>query len=112
MSGMEGEMKLKPCPFCGGTNISIDTKLSDRPESGYGVTCLTDNCMGNIYIHDGYYPTKEDVIEAWNTRSNKSPRQSSHKCSEDCHHSSDCAVHNEPAYPNGECDCKEKKSDN
>ena len=24
-------------------------------------------------------------------------------------HASDCAVHNEPAYPNGECDCGIKK---
>jgi hypothetical protein len=23
-----------------------------------------------------------------------------------CSHASDCAVHNEPAYPAGECDCK------
>ena len=22
-----------------------------------------------------------------------------------CRHASDCAVHNEPAYPAGECDC-------
>ena len=26
-------------------------------------------------------------------------------------HNSDCSVHNEPAYPNGECDCKEVKKD-
>jgi len=24
-------------------------------------------------------------------------------------HLSDCAVHNEPAYPNGKCDCKNRK---
>jgi hypothetical protein len=23
-----------------------------------------------------------------------------------CDHSSDCAIHNEPAYPAGACDCK------
>lgn len=26
-------------------------------------------------------------------------------CKDDVIHWSDCAVHNEPAYPNGECDC-------
>ncbi|KKK80340.1 hypothetical protein LCGC14_2824500, partial [marine sediment metagenome] len=24
-----------------------------------------------------------------------------------CDHASDCAVHNEPAYPAGDCNCKE-----
>ena len=27
-------------------------------------------------------------------------------CSVEYQHKSDCAVHNEPAMPNGECDCK------
>lgn len=28
------------------------------------------------------------------------------ECSADYQHKSDCAVHNEPALPKGECDCK------
>lgn len=33
-------------------------------------------------------------------------RQLAHRCGPDgCEHASDCAVHNEPALPNGPCDC-------
>lgn len=63
---------LKPCPFCGGTNISIDDVLS--PGGGRGITCLTDNCMGNIYRHDGFYPDDETLINAWNTRADHVPQ--------------------------------------
>ena len=60
--------ELNPCPFCGGGNISIDTAVADTYRYGYGVTCLTDGCMGNIYRHDSAYLTEELAIEAWNTR--------------------------------------------
>ena len=29
------------------------------------------------------------------------------QCNECRPHTSDCAVHNEPAYPNGPCDCRD-----
>ncbi len=28
-----------------------------------------------------------------------------HECGPNCRHTSSCAVHNEPAYPAGPCDC-------
>ena len=59
--------ELLPCPFCGG-DASVDTIYPDYPEKGYGVTCLCNGCHGNIYIPDTKYPTKQDAISAWNTR--------------------------------------------
>ena len=31
--------------------------------------------------------------------------QPDHHCGGDCHHDSDCAMHNNPAYPRQPCDC-------
>jgi len=36
-------------------------------------------------------------------------REIEHKCGNDCTHASDCALHNKPAYQNGECDCQTQK---
>jgi len=32
-------------------------------------------------------------------------------CKDGTIHDSDCSVHNEPAFPNGECDCSKSKGD-
>lgn len=40
----------------------------------------------------------------------KADKGNVHKCgTESCNHASDCAVHNEPAYPNGDCTCGASK---
>ena len=31
--------------------------------------------------------------------------QPDHYCGDDCHHDSDCSLHNNPAYPRQPCDC-------
>ena len=43
----------------------------------------------------------EDIPEGTDLFLAPSPRCQGGKC----FHASDCAVHNEPAYPNGACDC-------
>lgn len=48
---------LKPCPFCGGTNVVADYRYSD-------VHC--NDCQGGI-IAD----TTEEAIKKWNSRIEK-----------------------------------------
>ncbi|WP_418219853.1 hypothetical protein [Burkholderia metallica] len=52
---------------------------------GFAVACLHCEAEGPMRR------TGTEAIEAWNLRAPI--------------HASDCAVHNEPAYPNGPCDC-------
>lgn len=54
------EIKLKPCPFCGGEAVTV---VDDETETMFGVKCFA--CGGSIY------PEKEflnEAIEAWNRR--------------------------------------------
>lgn len=48
--------KLKPCPFCGGNNLSVEGVTF------YWVECV--DCNASI----AGYETKEQAIEAWNRR--------------------------------------------
>ena len=55
---MNNETKLKPCPFCG-QNPEI---LGDGTHDVFGIHCL--HCDYEL----GYFDTKEEAAEAWNTR--------------------------------------------
>lgn len=50
------QIKLKPCPFCGGNNLSVEGITF------YWVECI--DCNATIAGHE----TKEEAIEAWNRR--------------------------------------------
>lgn len=54
---MGNNIKLKPCPFCGGMNLYC------AEERFYAVGCL--DCGGKIV---GAYRTGKEAAEAWNTR--------------------------------------------
>lgn len=54
---MSNDIKLKPCPFCGGMNLYY------AEERFYAVECA--DCGGKMV---GAYRTKEEAAEAWNTR--------------------------------------------
>lgn len=54
--------RLKPCPFCGSTDITIHI-IRDRVSVG----CRTEGCMGQWW-HTRAYNNKEMAVEAWNTR--------------------------------------------
>ena len=64
-------MKLLPCPFCGGTRLSICETESSWNDSAkaYAVSCASADCHGNIWKL-GYhlFETKGKAIAAWNTR--------------------------------------------
>lgn len=53
-------MELKPCPFCGGTDISIHW---DEWSGTYIITC--NECNADFMQ---YYEIREDAIAAWNRR--------------------------------------------
>lgn len=55
---MSEETKLKPCPFCGGTNLYYAAGRF------YAVECA--DCGGKVV---GTFKTTEEAADAWNTRS-------------------------------------------
>lgn len=62
------EIKLLPCPFCGGeAHIEVhkfyEEKTKDFTMKTYGVIC--DNCHTS---GRQFYESEEEAIEAWNTR--------------------------------------------
>ena len=52
---------LKPCPFCGSTEVEIDGR-----DEGYGVLCR--NC--GVWATSGlwWFNDSKDAIELWNRR--------------------------------------------
>lgn len=71
------ENELKPCPFCGGTNIFVGTvaevKLMDETDEDY-VLCsglfqaVCDYNAGGCGASSGCCLSKDAAIAAWNRR--------------------------------------------
>lgn len=59
--------ELKPCPFCGEPPKINEYHGSAIPE--YSVDCMNDNCPA--YAGSSLKETKEETIEAWNTRAER-----------------------------------------
>jgi len=63
---MEKEIKLKPCPFCGSTDLkAYDCFGQTHPKRKsmlWIVDCMNCDCMGPLS------ETKKGVIKLWNTR--------------------------------------------
>lgn len=59
---MKNEVKLLPCPFCGG-EAEIDSDKIGKGKSLYYAYCK-NYCITQY----GYYSSKESAITAWNTR--------------------------------------------
>ena len=64
---MPGEIKLKPCPFCGSSDLICDTEIvgSNRVSVGF-VECFGCHC----YFRKGH--TEYEVRNAWNRRAAES----------------------------------------
>lgn len=67
--------ELKPCPFCGSENWwthEVWNRHTDHAQ-GYYVECYDCGAMKGAMMYengtwDGYYKTREEAIEDWNTR--------------------------------------------
>ncbi|MCB6992419.1 Lar family restriction alleviation protein [bacterium 210820-DFI.6.37] len=67
--------KLKPCPFCGGEELSIEScksleeceEFEGCNDDGY-VAVVCDMTAGGCGSSSGYYKTKQEAIAAWNRR--------------------------------------------
>lgn len=59
-----GEIKLRPCPFCGG-KAKINTYL-ETARAGYEVSCRNEDC--EMIVATELYPTEEEAAAAWNRR--------------------------------------------
>jgi transcription elongation factor Elf1 len=65
------DVKLKPCPFCGGEAelvCTTDNHHSPYVRCKYGVY-LKPKCTANMY--PWRYKTAEEAVEAWNRRAEK-----------------------------------------
>ena len=66
--------KLKPCPFCGSTDIKFDPDEICCPIQ-YSVQGQCNDCGAQEPSGSGVYDSKKDAIndaiEAWNTRANE-----------------------------------------
>ena len=62
-SFQNGEIRPIPCPFCGG-----EPRIEE--ESCIEYFRIVHNCEfgDKMHIHTRFYPTKQEVIEAWNRR--------------------------------------------
>lgn len=67
---MEKQTELKPCPFCGGTNLDVLNVLEENPEYElFGMTKDNWNVVCNsCYGYGGTRRTVFEAIEAWNRR--------------------------------------------
>lgn len=55
---------LRPCPFCGGEVVPFHAKSDElQIDLGYRFFCKNDCCM-----QVRFYKTKQEAVEAWNTR--------------------------------------------
>ena len=59
------EIKLKPCPFCGG---KAETVYAPNDINRWGVQCKSCGCTVEVEEWKGVEDTKENAIKAWNRR--------------------------------------------
>ena len=66
---MKIDIELKPCPFCGNTNLTIGTSAvlhGDDDEDNYAVCCgVSEGGCGGT---SGYALSKLKAVENWNKR--------------------------------------------
>jgi len=60
------DIKLKPCPFCGGDDVRVTHDMwSDYERRWFWrAGCWSDDCGAEIPFND----TKDEAIKAWDTR--------------------------------------------
>ena len=72
----EQKETLKPCPFCGGTEVKLDCEVRNidgKHNFKYEIRCLS--CPAIFYENVWYLDpceAKQDIIDKWNTRTYES----------------------------------------
>lgn len=85
--------QMEENPILGGDPL-LETCTCTRIETEFSQMC--DYCQTLEKKHPGYFAGLEPSWTGTNSREGDG-------------HDSDCATHNEPAYPNGECSCVKKE---
>lgn len=65
--------ELKPCPFCGNTKMLVYEEKGRFGFTEWIVECDSHYCACQPTAHDSYQ-TKEEAVEAWNTRAERTCR--------------------------------------
>ena len=65
---MKDTVELKPCPFCGNKNPTLEEMNSWSGEPVWFIGCENYNCYFGMSLGESFN-TKQEAIEAWNTRS-------------------------------------------
>jgi len=74
------ESELKPCPFCGGTNLAISDKtttINYKRKRHVSVYCKNCNCYGARHIGEEFHYNRatdsshNKAKELWNNRGNQ-----------------------------------------
>ena len=70
--------ELKPCPFCGGTKLEIDSReffeklQAENGEACMSIECKTPNCYAQMFDHtheeSDYDKRMERLVDKWNRR--------------------------------------------
>lgn len=71
---MSEKVEFKPCPFCGGQSIDLDSckgleeceNFEECSSQYHAIVCNWNK--GGCGASSGYYPTVEEAIDAWNRR--------------------------------------------
>ena len=58
---------LRPCPFCGGTNIHIEYETDDYGNETWTYICCY-GCLSSFFQQEAC--CDEDNVKAWNRRAN------------------------------------------
>ena len=69
-------LKLKPCPFCGSSNIKDHEKKQGAYHSCY-IQCHRCNARTGVYsghLSEPYSVLRSEATDAWNRRSNNNER--------------------------------------
>lgn len=68
---MQNNDTLKPCPFCGGTNIELSIKRTKYPFWYTAMYCANCNCYGartKVTVSGKEYVTRDDIVNSENTK--------------------------------------------
>lgn len=59
-------INLKPCPFCGNSNIYLLKEVAKGYDDQYKVVCNAN--WNGCGASSGYYDSTHEAVDAWNRR--------------------------------------------